>query len=117
MKNRLNSRILEILEWPVLEEKLVSLCASDSGKRFASGLRPVPFSRISLQMKKISGIRELIERGAPPLLAGIADISVHTALASKGGVLTAEDLLVIRNFTTASGRIRAYLGCGMNMTG
>jgi len=109
MKNRLNTRILEILEWPALEEKLVSLCASDAGKGLASRLRPVPFNRIAVQLKKISGLRELIGRGAPPLLAGIADISRHTALASKGGVLTTEDLLVIRNFTAASGRIRGYL--------
>lgn len=109
MKNRLDTRILEILEWPAIEEKLVSLCASDAGKRLATRLRPVPPGRISLQMKKISGLKELIGRGAPPLLAGIADISRYTALASKGGTLAAEDLLVIRNFTAASGRIRGYL--------
>lgn len=109
MKNRLDRRILEILEWPVLEEKLVSLCASDSGKRFSSGLRPVPYNRISLQMKKISALRRLIESGAPPVLAGIADISRHTALASKDGVLASDDLLVIRDFTVACGRILNYL--------
>ncbi len=109
MKNRLDTRILEILEWPALEEKLASLCASDAGKRLVTRLRPVPFNRIELQMKKISALRGLIERGAPPVLAGIADISIHTALASKGGTLAAEDLLLIRNFTAASGRIRAYL--------
>ena len=107
MKNRLDTRILEILEWPALEEKLASLCASDAGKRLVTRLRPVPFNRIELQMKKISALRGLIERGAPPVLAGIADISIHTALASKGGTLAAEDLLFIRNFTAASGRIRA----------
>jgi len=109
MKNRLDRRILDILEWPVLEEKLVSLCASDAGKKLASKLRPVPFARISIQLKKISGLRALIERGAPPLLAGISDISRQTALAAKGGVLNTEDLLLVRNFTASSGRIRSYL--------
>jgi hypothetical protein len=35
---------------------------------------------------------------------------MHTALASKGGVLELEDLCSIRTFTSASERIRKYLG-------
>lgn len=109
MKNRLDKRILDILEWPLIEERIISLCSSDSAKRIAGRLKPVPEQKIRIQLKKISAIRELISRGTTPPLSGINDISMHTALASKGGVLELKDLSDIRTFTYASERIRKYL--------
>jgi len=109
MKNRLDKRILDILEWPLIEERIISLCSSDTAKRIAGRLKPVPEHKIRVQMKKISAIKELISRGTTPPLSGINDISAHTALASKGGVLELEDLSSIRTFTFASERIRKYL--------
>lgn len=109
MKNRLDKRILNILEWPIIEERIISLCSSDPAKRIAGRLKPVPEQKIRVQMKKISAIKELISRGTTPPLSGINDISVHTALASKGGVLELESLYSIRTFTSASERIRKYL--------
>ncbi len=109
MKNRLDKRILDILEWPLIEERIISLCSSDTAKRIAGRLKPVPEHKIRVQMKKISAIKELISRGTTPPLSGINDISAHTALASKGGVLELENLSSIRTFTFASERIRKYL--------
>jgi len=109
MKNRLDKRILDILEWPLIEERIISLCSSDTAKRIAGRLKPVPEHKICVQMKKISAIKELISRGTTPPLSGINDISAHTALASKGGVLELESLSSIRTFTFASERIRKYL--------
>ena len=109
MKNRLDKRILDILEWPLIEERIISLCSSDTAKRIAGRLKPVPEHKICVQMKKISAIKELISRGTTPPLSGINDISAHTALASKGGVLELENLSSIRTFTFASERIRKYL--------
>lgn len=109
MKNRLDKRILDILEWPLIEERLISLCSSDTAKRIAGRLKPIPEHKITVQMKKISAIKELISRGNTPPLSGITDISTHTALAAKGGVLETEDLCSIRTFTSASERIRKYL--------
>lgn len=110
MKNRLDKRILDILEWPLIEERIISLCSSDSAKRIAGRLKPVPENKIRVQMKKITSIRELISRGTTPPLSGINDISAYTALAAKGGVLEIEDLCSIRTFTAASERIRKFLG-------
>jgi len=109
MKNRLDKRILDILEWPLIEEKIISLCVSDSAKRLASKLRPVPEQKVIVQMKKISALKDLIQRGAPPQLTGISDISGLTALAGKGGVLDLEELQQIKQFTIASERIKKYL--------
>lgn len=109
MKNRLDKRILDILEWPLIEERIISLCSSDPAKRIAGRLKPIPEHKIRVQMKKISAIKELISRGTTPPLSGISDISMHTALASKGGVLELESLCSIRTFTSASERIRKYL--------
>ena len=60
-------------------------------------------------MKKISAMKDLIQRGTPPQLSGISDISNLTAIAEKGGVLDLEELLQIRQFTIASERIKKYL--------
>jgi len=109
VKNRLDKRILDILEWPLIEERIISLCSSDSAKRIAARLKPIPEQKIRVQMKKISAIRELISRGTTPPISGITGISMHTALASKGGVLELEDLSDIRTFTSASERIRKYI--------
>lgn len=109
MKNRLEKRILDILEWPLIEERIISLCSSETAKRIAGRLKPIPEPRIRVQMKKISAIKELIIRGATPPLSGINDVSRHTALASKGAVLETGDLCEIRTFTSASERIRKYL--------
>jgi hypothetical protein len=46
MKNRLDKRILDILEWPLIEERIISLCSSDSAKRIAGRLKPVPEQKI-----------------------------------------------------------------------
>lgn len=109
MKNKFNKRILDILEWPLIEEKLTSLCVSDSAKKMMTKLKPVPEAKVKLQMKKISAMKELIQRGTPPQLTGISDVSGLTAIASKGGVLDLEELLQIRQFTIASERIKKYL--------
>ncbi|PKL15092.1 MAG: hypothetical protein CVV49_21985 [Spirochaetae bacterium HGW-Spirochaetae-5] len=74
MKDRFDKRILDILEWPLIEEKIISLCVSDSAKRLASKLKPVPESKVKVQMKKISAMKDLIQRGNAPQLSGISDI-------------------------------------------
>ncbi len=109
MKNKFNRRILDILEWPLIEEKIISLCVSDSAKRMASKLKPVPEQKVIIQMKKISAMKDLIQRGTSPQLTGISDISGLTAIAGKGGVLDLEELQQIKRFTIASERIKKYL--------
>ena len=109
MKDRFDKRILDILEWPLIEEKIISLCVSDSAKRLASKLKPVPESKVKVQMKKISAMKDLIQRGNAPQLSGISDISGLTAMAGKGGVLSIDELLQVKQFTIASERIKKYL--------
>ncbi len=109
MKDRFDKRILDILEWPLIEEKIISLCVSDSAKRLASKLKPVPEQKVKVQMKKISAMKDLIQRGNAPQLSGISDISGLTAIAGKGGVLDIEELLQVKQFTIASERIKKYL--------
>jgi DNA mismatch repair protein MutS2 len=109
MKKRLNRRILDILEWPVIEEKIVSLCVSDSAKKMVTKLKPVPEQKIKVQLKKISAMKELISTGRPPVLSGISDVSGLCSLAEKGGVLALEELQRVKEFTIASERIKRYL--------
>jgi DNA mismatch repair protein MutS2 len=102
-------RVLHVLEWPVIEEKLAGLCASAPGKNYTAGLQPLSRQDIESQLLKISAIKELWLRGEAPDFGGLADITSLVTRALKGGVLTIEELALIAQFTAAEKRIRRYL--------
>jgi len=105
----MNKRVLEILEWPLIEEKLLSLCYSEPAQKMVKRLKPVSEDKIKIQMSKITALKELRQRGEAADLSGLNDISEYTAIASRGGVLDTGELLLVRKFTTASERIKIFL--------
>ena len=105
----MNRRVLDILEWPLIEEKLLSLCYSEPAKKMVQRLKPVSEDKIKIQMSKITALKDLRQRGEAADLSGLNDISEYTAIASRGGVLDTEDLLQVRKFVTASERIKIFL--------
>jgi len=109
MKKSLEKRILDILEWPLIEEKLRDLCASDPGRNLVFRLRPIPEHKIKSQMAKISALKDLILRGDSPPPVAIDDISLYAARAGKGGILELEELFKIRRFVHLSEKIKSFL--------
>ena len=109
MKKSLEKRILDILEWPLIEEKLRDLCASEPGRNLVFRLRPIPEHKIKSQMAKISALKNLILRGDSPPPAAIDDISLYAARAGKGGILELEELFKIRRFVHLSEKIKSFL--------
>jgi len=105
----MNRRVLDILEWPLIEEKLLSLCYSEPAKKMVQRLKPVSQDKIKIQMSKITALKDLRQRGEAADLSGLNDISEYTAIASRGGILDTEDLLQVRKFVTASERIKIFL--------
>ena len=105
----MNRRVLDILEWPLIEEKLLSLCYSEPAKKMVQRLKPVSEEKIKIQMSKITALKDLRQRGEAADLSGLNDISEYTAIASRGGILDTEDLLQVRKFVTASERIKIFL--------
>ena len=105
----MNKRVLDILEWPLIEEKLVSLCYSEPAKKMAQRLKPISEDKIKIQMGKITALKELHQRGEAADLSGLSDILKYIAIAERGGILETEDLLFLRKFTAASERIKKFL--------
>ena len=109
MNDKISTRVLEILEWPIIQEELSKRCRTSAGKNIISGLTPVEPEQARKRLKKISHLKNIITQDQSPDLAGIDDIEPLIEYAEKDGVLKLEDLVLIRNFTIASGRIRRFL--------
>ncbi len=109
MNNKQNRRELDILEWPMIESKLSSLCYSEPAKKFVSKLSPLPEHKISMQMKKISAVKDIMILGERADFSGFSDISMPVKIAEKGGMLSMEELFTVRKFTSASERIGKFL--------
>ena len=102
-------RVLQVLEWPVIRDKLAGLSASGPGKKYCSELRPLPKERIEAQLDKISALKDLWLRGEAPDFSGLSDITSLVVRAEKGGALSIEELACIRDFASSERRIRKYL--------
>jgi DNA mismatch repair protein MutS2 len=109
MNEHIPTRVLEILEWPVIQEELRSRCATQPGEKLVDGIIPLGPDRVRARMRKITHIKELIQQSKAPDFSGITDIEPLLALAEKDGVLKIEDLALIKIFTLASGRIMRFL--------
>ena len=109
MNERIPDRVLEILEWPAIQEELRARCATQPGKKLVDVIVPLEPGEVRARMRKVTHLKELIRQSKAPDFSGITDIEPMLALAEKGGVLKIEDLALIKIFALASGRIIRYL--------
>lgn len=105
----MNKRVLDILEWPLIEEKLVSLCHSEPAIKMVQRLKPISEDKIKIQMGKITALKILRQRGEAADLSGLSNISNYIAIAERGGILDTAELLLVRKFTVASERIKKFI--------
>ncbi len=108
-RQSLSTRVLDVLEWNQILDELHRRCETIPGQQRVSAMCPLTPAESSLQIGKISELKELISREESPDFGGISDIEPHLELAAKGGILKIEDLFRIRSFIIASNRMRAYL--------
>ena len=101
-------RVLQVLEWPAIQERLASLCATGPGKSFAQALRPLDARSIEQQLSKISAMKELIFQKEAPDFTGLFDLTAPVTRADKGGLLSPEELAGIRDFVAAGRRVKKY---------
>ncbi|OHD69684.1 MAG: hypothetical protein A2W19_16695 [Spirochaetes bacterium RBG_16_49_21] len=107
--NTVPARVLEILEWPAIQEELRKRCKTQVGQKVVSDLIPLDAVQSRARLKKITHLKEIIGQDAPPDLSGIEDIEPLLALAEKDGMLKLEELVLIKSFTAASARIMRFL--------
>ncbi len=108
-ENNMNSRILNILEWPVIEKKISDLCHFQGARDYISTLTPLGFQEAEVQISKITSLKELIQRGDRADFSGLFSIDREVSLARRGGMLSIPELAKIKKFTAATERIRKYI--------
>src|SRR4030042_3964244 len=109
MNEQIPPRVLEILEWPVIQEELRRRCKTPTGELLAGNINPLDTTGVRARMRKISHLKEIIHQKESPDFSGITDIEPLCAQAVKGGILKLEDCAVIRQFIMASARIMRFL--------
>jgi DNA mismatch repair protein MutS2 len=106
---KISQHVLDILEWPQICEELKSRCACSLGKSDIDNLSPLKLEESILRMSKISALKEITVLKEPINLAGVSDISDLVQRASKGSMLLLEEIALVKNFVSASERIRYFL--------
>ncbi len=90
-------------------QELVKNCSTEPGAASAETMVPLERETVRSQLAKITDFRELLARGETCDFSSVTDIEQILVLAEKEAVLRVEDLIVIREFVLASGRVRKFL--------
>ncbi len=106
----ISERVLEALEWDRIVELLTGGCRTAPGRDFARTLEPLTRLHAASRLGKLTDLKKikLLENDSPDF-SGIEDIGQLAGLAEKGGVLTLEELGLLRNFLTACAGLRRFL--------
>jgi DNA mismatch repair protein MutS2 len=102
-------KLLELLEWPVIEEKISSFCSTGPGRALVSFIAPLDEDGARRRLRLVSEMKDSFLESPRPDFSGIIDLTPHLALAGKGGVLTKEQVIEIKEFLEASSRVRRHL--------
>ncbi len=98
------------LEWDSLVDALVSRCETEPGRQWAKVISPLPRERAARRLREISQLKNIraIEHDSVDV-SGVSDVATLAAIAAKGGILSVENLLALRNFLFAQNRIMRFL--------
>ncbi len=109
---RLNmtDKVLRVLEYDKIIEKLAERASSQLGKDMASALMPLTdIELVKAQQKETTdAVTCILRKGSPPL-GGIHDIRSYIRRAEADGMLNPGELLKIADVLRASRRLKGYL--------
>lgn len=109
MPGILTDKIRTTLEWDSILAELAKRCATDPGKEALAAIAPLPRDKITVQLGKITQVKDLLQQGERVDFSGIAGISRQLDLARREGMLKIEEIAAVRSFIIASRRVRAFL--------
>lgn len=109
MNEQISPRVLEILEWPIIQEELRRRCATPVGEALVDGITPPGPGAAMARLKKITALKELMQQDRAPDFSGVTDIEPFISLAEREGFLKLGELAAVRNFIMASARILRFL--------
>ncbi|MDD4295653.1 MAG: endonuclease MutS2, partial [Ruminiclostridium sp.] len=106
----MNEKVLRVLEYDKIIEKLIERASSALGKGLAGDLRP--YTDINLvnnsQKETTDAVNCILRKGTPPL-GGIHDIRNIIKRAEAGGMLNPGDLMKVGDVLRASRNLKGYL--------
>ena len=106
----MNEKVLRVLEYDKIIEKLIERASSALGKGLAGALRP--YTDIDLvnnsQKETTDAVNCILRKGTPPL-GGIHDIRNIIKRAEAGGMLNPGDLMKVGDVLRASRNLKGYL--------
>ncbi len=108
MASPVDTRVLEVLEWPSVIAELSRRCSTDPGRQRAETLSPLSRDDIRKRLRKTSELKEVLIQGEAPDFSGVSDIRSSIERAVKEGTLRLEELYAVREFILASRKIRAF---------
>jgi DNA mismatch repair protein MutS2 len=105
----LSPRVLELLEWPSVTEKLISYIKTPRGAEYVRNMKVLDEGSIKKQMEKISSLKELTEKKEVLDFSGMEDIEEFLLRADRESVLDLGELSMVRSSLLCSGKIRSFL--------
>jgi len=106
----MNEKVLRVLEYDKIIEKLIERASSALGKGLADDLKP--YTDIDLvnnsQKETTDAVNCILRKGTPPL-GGIHDIRNIIKRAEAGGMLNPGDLMKVGDVLRASRNLKGYL--------
>jgi DNA mismatch repair protein MutS2 len=106
-----DAHTLAVLELPELLERLASLAASAPGKDMCRRLSPsADAALVERRQRRLAQLRQLLDQGDPPGLAGLEDARpLLGRLRVEGVFLTPPELASLADFLRAAGSAHAFL--------
>lgn len=106
----MNEKVLKVLEFDKIIEKLEDRAASSLGKNLAHELKPyTDMDSVKQAQKETTDAVNCILRKSTPPLGGIHDIRSFVKRAEAGGILNPGELLRIADVLRASRNLKGYL--------
>ncbi len=106
----MDARTLRVLEYDAVRKRLRDCAASSLAKRLAERLEPTSdFSEVGRLLAETTQARAVLAAAGRAPLGGVHDIRAQVLNASRGGMLSAGDLLEIADTVYASRRMRGFL--------
>jgi len=106
----MNEKVLRVLEYDKIIERLMDRASSNLGKELAGELMPsTDFDEVKQALKETTdAVTCILRKGSPPL-GGIHDIRSSIKRAEAGGMLNPGELLRVADVLRASRKLKGYI--------
>jgi DNA mismatch repair protein MutS2 len=105
----MDQHTLELLEFTKIRELLTGFCATSLGRELARHLEPLPgIEQIRRELRLVTEMTEALASGLAPPLGGLTDIRMLVRRAAIGSMLTAGELLEVRDVLLCTGQVYRY---------